>query len=117
MPILISGEIDMVPGTRDAALAGAADLIAEALAEPGCRHYSWTADPANPDRIHVFEEWDDAETLAAHFRAPSYFGMREHLSSFGIVKAETRKYRCDRVEPVYGPDGVARAAFGAERAR
>jgi quinol monooxygenase YgiN len=111
MRILITGEIDLAPGTREAALAGAAELIAEALAEPGCRHYSWAADPALPDRVHVFEEWDDEATLAAHLVAPSYYGMLKHLGGIGIVKAETRKYRCDLVEPVYGPDGVATARF------
>jgi quinol monooxygenase YgiN len=111
MPIVITGEVDMAPGTREAALAGAAALIDEALAEPGCRHYSWAADPRLPDRVHVFEEWDDEATLAAHLVAPSYFGMLKHLSAFGIARAETRKYRCDRVEPVYGADGVATARF------
>ncbi|MFQ3666546.1 MAG: putative quinol monooxygenase [Sphingomonadaceae bacterium] len=111
MGIVITGEIDLAPGTREAALAGAKELIAMALAEPGCRHYSWSMDPDHPDRIHVFEEWDSAETLAAHFHAPSYTGMLAHLSGFGIAQAVTRKYRFDAVEPVYGPDGVATARF------
>lgn len=111
MGILITGEIDMAPGTREAALAGAKPLIEQALAEPGCRHYSWAADPYLPDRIHVFEEWDDEATLAAHLVAPSYFGMLKHLSGIGIAQAVTRKYRYDLSEPVYGPDGVATARF------
>ena len=116
MPILITGEVDLAPGQRDAALAGAKPFIDEALAEPGCRPYSWAADPYHPDRIHVFEQWDTAEELAAHLKAPSYFGMLGHLSQFGIAKAETRKYRYDLVEPVYGPDGVATAFFTGEKA-
>jgi quinol monooxygenase YgiN len=111
MPIIVAGEVDMAPGTRDAALAGARALIEQALAEPGCRHYAWTADPVLPDRVHVFEEWESAETLAAHLVAPSYFGMLAHLSGFGIAAAVTRKYRCDLVEPVYGANGVATASF------
>lgn len=111
MIIVITGEVDLAPGQRDAALGGARPFIEDALAEPGCRHYSWTADPWNADRIHVFEEWESAEALAAHLVAPSYFGMLGHLQRFGIVAAETRKYRCDRVEPVYGADGVATARF------
>lgn len=114
MPIVITGEVDLAPGTRDAALAGAGPLIEEALAEPGCRHYSWAADPFLPDRIHVFEEWDTAEELAAHLIAPSYFGMLAYLSGIGIAGAETRKYRVDRIEPVYGADGVATARFAGE---
>jgi quinol monooxygenase YgiN len=116
MPIVITGEVDLAPGTREAALAGAKALIEEALAEPGCRHYSWAADPYLPDRVHVFEEWDTAETLAAHLVAPSYFGMLKHLSGFGIAAAVTRKYRFDLVEPVYGADGVATARFAGEGA-
>jgi quinol monooxygenase YgiN len=114
MIIVITGEVDLAPGQRDAALAGARPFIEQALAEPGCRHYSWAADPSNPDRIHVFEEWESAETLAAHLVAPSYVGMLGHLQRFGIVAAQTRKYRCDRVEPVYGADGVATARFSDE---
>jgi quinol monooxygenase YgiN len=116
MPILITGEIDLAPGQREAALAGARALIEEALGEPGCRHYSWAADPYLPDRVHVFEEWDTPETLAAHLVAPSYFGMLAHLSKFGIANAVTRKYRCDLVGPVYGADGVATARFEGEPA-
>src|SRR5437868_4095142 len=57
MTIVIAGEIDLPPENRAAALAGARDLIAGALAEQGCRHYAWTADPQDGGRIHVFEEW------------------------------------------------------------
>lgn len=116
MRIVINGEVDLAPGQRAAALAGALPLIDEALAEPGCCHYAWSIAPILPDRIHVFEEWDSAEDLAAHLKAPSYYGMLAHLSQFGIVKAETRKYRVDRVEPVYGADGVATAIFTGEGA-
>jgi quinol monooxygenase YgiN len=116
MPIVITGEVDLHPGQREAALAGAKALIDEALAEPGCRHYSWAADPYMPDRIHVFEEWDTADQLAAHLVAPSYFGMLGHLSQFGIAGAVTRKYRVDLIEPVYGADGVATARFAGDAA-
>lgn len=111
MPILISGEVDLAPGQRTEALAGAKPWIDAALAEAGCVHYSWAADPADPDRVHVFEQWDSAEELAAHLVSPAYFGMLGHMSKFGIVAAVTRKYRCDLVEPVYGADGVATATF------
>ena len=113
MTIVIAGEIDLPPENRDAALTGARALIAEALAEPGCRHYAWSADPFDAGRIHVFEEWDSEAELAAHFKAPSYLGMLAHLGSHTILKAETRKYRVGQVAPVYGADGVPSARFEA----
>jgi quinol monooxygenase YgiN len=111
MIVVITGEIDFPPENVAPALAGAKDLIDMALAEKGCRHYTWTADPYVPGRVHVFEEWDTAEDLAAHLVAESYYGMGAHLGAFGILGAVTRKYRCDLVEPVYSPEGVATATF------
>ena len=111
MPIVIAGEVDFPPENREAALAGAKGLIEMALAEPGCNHYAWTADPYMPGRVHVFEEWDSAEELQAHFAAEPYTGMLAHLSGFTILNAVTRKYRVDVIEPVYGPDGTPTATF------
>lgn len=112
MTIVIAGEVDLPPENRGAALSGAQDLISAALAEPGCRHYAWTADPFDTGRIHVFEEWDSEADLAAHFQAAPYRGMLAHLGGHTILRADTRKYRVDRTEPVYGPDGVPSARFG-----
>ena len=113
MAIVIAGEVDFPPANRDAALAGAQDLIALALAEPGCRHYAWSLDPHDAGRVHVFEEWDSAAELAAHLAGPAYAGMLAHLGGFSILAAATRKYRVDLIEPVYGADGVATADFVA----
>ena len=111
MTILIAGEIDLPPENREAALTGAKALIDMALAEAGCQHYAWTIDPHLPGRVHVFEQWDSAAELQAHLEGAAYTGMLAHLSGYSILNAVTRKYRCDLIEPVYGPDGVATATF------
>ena len=66
MPIVISGEIDLDPSAREKALLDAQPLIEAALAEKGCVHYAWSADPVLAGRVHVFEEWDTEEDLAVH---------------------------------------------------
>jgi quinol monooxygenase YgiN len=111
MIIVITGEVELPPESREAALVGAKPLIEMALAGKGCRHYTWSADPHYPGRVHVFEEWESAEDLQRHLEGEAYRGMLGHLSSFTILGAVTRKYRCDLSEPVYGPDGVATATF------
>jgi len=116
MSIVIAGEVDFPPENRDAALAGAKSLIDMALAEPGCRHYAWSADPHDPGRVHVFEEWDSADELQAHPECEAYRAMLGHLSQFTLLNADTRKYRFDLREPVYGPDGIATARFLSETA-
>ncbi|MCS6986222.1 MAG: antibiotic biosynthesis monooxygenase [Sphingomonadaceae bacterium] len=116
MGIVIKATIDLAPGTRTEVLREAARLIADARAEAGCRAYDWSADPDLADRVHVFEEWESPEALAAHFRAPSFMGILELLGRFGIVGSDARKYRFDAVEPVYGPDGTPSARFADEGA-
>ncbi|MFN7323924.1 MAG: putative quinol monooxygenase, partial [Sphingomonadales bacterium] len=73
--------------------------------------YAWTADPHDAGRVHVFEEWDSAEELQEHLEGEAYLGMLGHLAGYSILNANTRKYRCDLQEPVYGPDGKATATF------
>jgi quinol monooxygenase YgiN len=109
--VVISGEIDVEPRKREPALIEAQPLIAAALAEPGCVHYTWTADPATPGRIHVFEEWDTEGDLIAHLAAAPYRDMAGHLAATGILSAVTRKYRVDLVEPVYDSAGNPRGDF------
>ena len=80
--------------------------------EPGCLVYCFAADPVHDDRIQVYELWESADALDAHFHHPNYFAMRELLMQSGIViKATSRKLRVDAAAPVYGSDGVATASF------
>ena len=109
--IVIAGTVDVPPEKREAALKDAQPLIEAALAEKGCVAYDWTADPYQPGRIHVFEEWETGADLAAHLKAEPYLKMLGHLSGVGIVNAVTQKYRVDHFEPVYDPEGVPRADF------
>ncbi len=111
MSVVIAGEIDLAPEAVTRALLDAQPLIAAALAEPGCVHYAWTADPARPGRVHVFEEWSGEAELAHHLSAQPYRDMAAHLAAVGILAAVTRKYRVDLIEPVYDPEGRPRADF------
>jgi quinol monooxygenase YgiN len=109
--VVISGEIEVAPDKRETAILDAQPLIAAALAERGCVHYAWTADPAKPGRIHVFEEWDTEADLVAHLADAPYREMAAHLAATGILSAVTRKYRVDLVEPVYDSEGKPRGDF------
>lgn len=113
--IVIAGEVEFPPENRAKALEGALPLIEMALAQKGCLHYAWTASPSHAGRVHVFEEWEDQADLARHLAGPAYAGMIGHLSGFGILSADTRKYRFDLREPVYGPNGKPTAWFAEDK--
>lgn len=111
MKILVEAKVRLDPARRAAALAEAHPWIAGALAQPGCLAYAWTPDPHEPDLVRVFEEWQNAEALAAHLAGPQYRGMLAHVSAFGITEAASRKFLVAQEGPVYDASGVATAAF------
>ena len=111
MRIVVAGYIDVTPEKREATLRDAKPYIEAALNEPGCIAYDWSADPFNPKRIQVFEEWTGEKELAFHLREQPYKDMAGHLGKAGILAASTHKYRVDHFEPVYDSDGVPRADF------
>lgn len=112
MPILIMARIDLEPNRAEQVLREAQPFIEASRAEAGCTAYDWAIDPAKPDQIHVYEEWESEEALAGHFRDPSYAAMSGHIQSSGLIASRSAKYRCDAVEPVYDADGVPHAHFG-----
>ena len=109
--IIISGTVDIDPEQMDAALAAGKPLIEGALSQDGCLDYDWCPHPLTPGRIRVFERWRDEASLASHFQNHWYTDMRENIGSHGIKGADVAKYRVDVAEPVYDPEGVARADF------
>jgi quinol monooxygenase YgiN len=79
--------------------------------EAGCHAYCFAADPGVPNRIQVYELWEDAASLAKHFKHPYYAKMVEVLRGVGIVDTWNQVYEVGRHAPVYGPEGGANPAF------
>ena len=63
--LIVSGKIHVRSGERDNFLAASADSISQARRAPGCRDFVVAADPVEPDRVNVYEEWDSEEELLA----------------------------------------------------
>ena len=60
--IIVSGPIHVDPSARDDYLAGCRTVIEQARQAPGCLDFHLAADPIDPTRINVYEQW---ETVAA----------------------------------------------------
>lgn len=112
--ILIAGTLDLEPEARDAALEAGRELQARTRTLAGCLDYVWSADPAVPGRVYVFERWADEASLQAHFEGPLYWDMRKVLGEFKKLAVDISKYRVDLQEPVYDTEGKPRADFFTE---
>ncbi len=110
--IIIAGSISIPADRRAECLAASAPFqLATRTDEPGCTAYSFSADPCADDRILVFEQWDDAASLEAHFLHPNFDGTRAMFGEHGITGADVQKYRIDASGPVHGAGRVPTAEF------
>lgn len=98
--IIVAGEIEIDPKDAPAARAGARDMIAATEREPGCIRYRLWADLEHPGRFHLYEEWESAADLAAHFETPHMQTWREVLSGVRILSRDLRKFETDGPQPL-----------------
>lgn len=63
--IIVSGKIYLTPGTRDRFLERSMDAVRSARDTRGCFDFVIAADPIEPDRVNVYEEWNSEAELHA----------------------------------------------------
>jgi quinol monooxygenase YgiN len=85
--IIVSGRIYVRPGARQAFLTSFLAAVAQARGSPGCRDFVVAADPIEPDRVNVYEEWESEEALLT-FRGDE---PAQDLSS-SIVRADVSRH-------------------------
>jgi quinol monooxygenase YgiN len=110
--IIIAGTITLPPERRTECLQASAPIQrATRDDEPGCLAYAFCPDPVADDTIVVYELWENAEVMTAHFQHPNYWAMREMFAQFGITGSDTRKHRIDATARVYNAERIATASF------
>ncbi len=85
--IIVSGRIFLRPGTRQRFLTSSVEAVARARRTRGCFDFAVSADPIDPDRVNVYEQWESEEALLA-FRGE---GPDEDLTS-NIERAEVSRH-------------------------
>ncbi|WP_319774517.1 putative quinol monooxygenase [Breoghania sp.] len=97
--IIVSGTFRMDPERIEDWRRHASAMLAATRAEPGCRVYSYAHDAEDPGLIRVYEEWENRETLAAHFKTQHMKVWREALAELGAYARNLRAYETDEGEP------------------
>lgn len=70
--LVISGTMKIRQDRMDEARRQAMSIMTSSAGEPGCRTYELSAQLADPLALRLFEEWDSAEALSAHFQTPHF---------------------------------------------
>ena len=85
--IIVSGKIYVRPDARQAFLTCSLAAVTQARGTRGCRDFVVAADPIEPDRVNVYEEWESEEALVA-FRGDG----PDHDLSSSIVRADVARH-------------------------
>jgi quinol monooxygenase YgiN len=92
--IIVSGRIYVRRGRRDAFLAASMEAVMAARRSSGCLDFVVAADPIEPDRVNVYEQWESEAQLEA-FRGE---GPGPDLMS-DIVSADVSRHQISSSGP------------------
>ncbi|MDQ3934274.1 MAG: antibiotic biosynthesis monooxygenase [Actinomycetota bacterium] len=80
--IVVTAHARIKPEARDEAIAAAAKMRDASVQEPGCQEYGFWFAFDDPNRLLVFERWDDQAALDAHFATPHLAEFAQAIPSF-----------------------------------
>jgi quinol monooxygenase YgiN len=92
--IIVAGHLRVAGADRDLFLERSRQAIELARDAPGCRDFVVAADPLDPERVNVYERWDDPASLHA-FRGE---GPGDELGAM-IVSADVEEFEVRPASP------------------
>jgi quinol monooxygenase YgiN len=95
--IIVSGVVPIRPEMREAAVQAALEMARATAAEQGCLVYRFYADLEDPCLWRIYEEWETAEALAAHFETPHMALFRQQLPALVAGAGEIWRYEVSAV--------------------
>jgi quinol monooxygenase YgiN len=66
--IIVAGGLRIQPNSRDEASAACIEVEKATREESGCISYAFHFGIAEPDYLHVFEQWESEDALNAHMQ-------------------------------------------------
>ena len=100
--IVIAGRARLhEPEMHDALRAGS-EMAAASRDEPGCIDYRFAVDIDDPLVVRVFEQWESADALAAHFATPHFQAFSEVIVRAVDGPAEFTRYEVSSAGPLFG---------------
>ncbi len=86
--IIVSGWLRTHPDRREPYLAACRPVIEAARSAPGCVDFHLTADPLDSERVRVFEQWENAESVEQFRRAGPDAEMATAILAINVQQHE-----------------------------
>ena len=90
--LIVTGLVELDPGSVETFKEIGADMIAASRAEPGCHGYAYYQDISNPCVFRAYEQWENEAALKAHFQTPHLAKFEAAMHDLDIKKIEVIKY-------------------------
>lgn len=98
--IVISGTIKIRPDRMDEARLHSFSIMKDSAAEPGCCTYELSAQLSDPLTLRLFEEWESAEALSAHFQTAHFHAFAAALPSLLAAPPTFLRYEVADISPL-----------------
>ena len=98
--LIIAGTITIDPADVDKMRESAAVMMEATHQEPGCQQYVFSVSVADPGNIQIFEVWDSAADLEAHFQMPHMKVFGEAMSTMTVTGRDLARYEVASSEPM-----------------
>ena len=98
--IVIAGRVVIDPAKREEAVRAALEMMEETAKEPGCISYTFSADLADAGTFRLFEEWESAQALDAHFATPHMARFGAAIGQLGVREMKVQRYEVASVGPL-----------------
>jgi quinol monooxygenase YgiN len=86
--IIVSGSLKLDASRREQYLAACRPIIEAACAASGCIDFHLTPDPLDPERINVFEQWKNAESVEQFRQSGPDADMAEAILAANVQQHE-----------------------------
>jgi quinol monooxygenase YgiN len=63
--VIVAGHLMVEPDGRERYLASCIAVVEQARRTKGCRDFAISADPVDPGRINIFEQWESQAAVEA----------------------------------------------------
>ena len=100
--IVIAGHAEVDAASIDELLATASAMAATSRAEEGCVDYRFSIDIDEPRTVRLFECWESAEALDAHFATAHYAAFAEAIGGAVIGSADFTRFEVGAAGPLFG---------------
>ena len=98
--IIVAGTVRIDSQHREEAIQLAMWMSAQTEAEPGCLGYRFYASLEDEYTILIFERWENAEALQAHFQTPHMGEFNRQLGGLLAGRPEIVRYSVSDQEPM-----------------